>query len=282
MTHGRAVLGIDAAWTVTQPSGVALVVEGAEGWRLLAVQPSYGQFLAAADRRAVAATPAGGAPDAAALLAACAALHAGGADVVAVDMPLSREPIAGRRVSDNCVSRAYGARHCGTHTPSAVRPGAISDALRAGFFAAGYPLATAGLPARALMEVYPHPALVELAGAARRLPYKLSRIGQYWPELSPAERKLRLLATWAGIVAMLEREIAGVAAALLPPMGTGGSMLKAYEDQLDAVVCAWVGICALEGTAEPFGDTVSAIWVPRSRSAAEGSRGVEALAPLCP
>ena len=30
----RAVLGIDAAWTVSQPSGVALAVETEGGWRL--------------------------------------------------------------------------------------------------------------------------------------------------------------------------------------------------------------------------------------------------------
>jgi len=37
---------------------------------------------------------------------------------------------------------------------------------------------------------------------------------------------------------------------------------KAYEDKLDAVVCAAVGICVLEGRAAPFGDEDSAIWVP--------------------
>lgn len=38
--------------------------------------------------------------------------------------------------------------------------------------------------------------------------------------------------------------------------------LKAFEDMLDAVVCCWVAICALEGRAAAFGDHASAIWVP--------------------
>ena len=47
---GRAILGIDAAWTLTQPSGVALVAEDAAGrWRLVASAASYGRFLALAD-----------------------------------------------------------------------------------------------------------------------------------------------------------------------------------------------------------------------------------------
>ena len=40
----RCVVGIDAAWTVTEPSGVALAVDD-NGWRLAAVAPSYDDFL---------------------------------------------------------------------------------------------------------------------------------------------------------------------------------------------------------------------------------------------
>lgn len=39
------------------------------------------------------------------------------------------------------------------------------------------------------------------------------------------------------------------------------SGLKPAEDVIDAIVAAWVGIVALAGGAEPFGDEVSAIWV---------------------
>ncbi|MDE3176366.1 MAG: DUF429 domain-containing protein [Pseudomonadota bacterium] len=70
---------------------------------------------------------------------------------------------------------------------------------------------------------------------------------------------------WRRIVAALERQIAGVAAALPPPPAeTRGRALKAYEDQLDAVVCAYVAICALRGEARAYGDAESAIFTPAS------------------
>lgn len=49
--HMPAVLGIDAAWTLTQPSGVALATETYSGWSLIATASSYQRFYALADRR---------------------------------------------------------------------------------------------------------------------------------------------------------------------------------------------------------------------------------------
>lgn len=168
-----------------------------------------------------------------------------------------------RRASDEAVSRAYGSRHCSTHTPSATRPGTISDALTSDFQRAGYTLATESLTDHSLIEVYPHPALVELTGAARRLPYKASKLRTYWPELPPLRRREKLVETWAEIVARIDQEISGVADQLeLPQPDASGRALKAFEDKLDAVVCAWVGICVLERGAAPFGDEFSAIWIP--------------------
>lgn len=47
------VLGIDAAWTTTEPSGVAVAARTDAGWRVCGVAPSYDAFLALADRSAV-------------------------------------------------------------------------------------------------------------------------------------------------------------------------------------------------------------------------------------
>jgi predicted RNase H-like nuclease len=184
-------------------------------------------------------------------------------DLVAIDMPLARTPIVGRRASDNAVSRAYGARKCGTHTPSALRPGRISDELREGFERAGYQLLTDAITPLGVIEAYPHPALVELAGASKRLPYKASKVRSYWPTATPLERRICLYRQWREIVVLLESEMTGVEATLptLAPTATG-IQVKAYEDALDAVVCAWVAVCALEGRAIPFGDEHSAIWIP--------------------
>lgn len=197
------------------------------------------------------------------LLAAASAYCGQAIDLVAIDMPLSRTPIRGRRVSDNAVSAAYGARKCGTHTPSAERPGLLSDALREGFAQAGYPLLTQKTASPGLIEVYPHPALVELADAAKRLPYKAAKVRSYWPSATSFERRGNLYRQWAEIIALLEKHIAGIKAALPPLAPDANSFkLKAYEDQLDAIVCAWVAICYLEGRAVPYGDGNSAIWIP--------------------
>jgi len=260
----RAVLGIDAAWTAHNPSGVALVVEQGGSWRLAALSTSYADFYANVGLAREEPWP--GLPDAAALLAAAKAICGRPVTLVAIDMPLSKEPIAGRRVSDRMISSVFGAKGAATHSPSALRPGAISDRLRQGFGEAGYPLLTETITPPGLIEVYPHPALIALAGADRRLPYKLSRARRYWPAMTPAERRLALLEQWRLIATLLENKIVGMAA-VLPPAGLDSSLaaLKAHEDALDAVICAWVGVCALEGAAQSFGDQQSAIWVPDSK-----------------
>jgi predicted RNase H-like nuclease len=130
--------------------------------------------------------------------------------------------------------------------------------------AAGYSLLTASKDKPpGLIEVYPHPALIELTGAEKRLPYKVGKIKAYWPSSTPQQRRDRLFREWSEIVTLLEREISGVEAALpLPPHEAKLAELKAYEDTLDAVICAWVAVCALEERAVPFGDQSAAIWIP--------------------
>lgn len=258
----RAVLGIDAAWTEQQPSGVALVSDDGSGWRLIEVAASYEGLLREAGSQPI-ARHRGSVPDAAALLAVAEARAGCPVDLVAIDMPLSLQPIITRRPSDNMISTVYGARHASTHTPSATRPGKISDALRAGFAALGYPLATSAVEGRAIVEVYPHPALIELAAAERRLPYKASKVAKYWPGEPPTVRRQKLIEIWGQIITLLESRVQGVLAALpLPAPDARGYEMKAFEDMLDAVICAWVGAAILDGRARAYGDDISAIWVP--------------------
>lgn len=262
----RAVLGIDAAWTSTQPSGVAVAFEGQNGWRLVAVEDSYENFYARAENKPRdQKRPSGSTPDASQLLASAEKLCGCPIDLVAIDMPLARSPIVGRRCSDDAVSKAYGARQCGTHSPSALRPGRISDDLRKGFEQAGYPLCTDKIACPGIVEVYPHPALVELAGAEKRLPYKVAKVRSYWPHSTPSERRGQLYRQWTKIIAALDKEVDGVASAFaLSPLSADadGWKSKAYEDSLDAVVCAWVAVCCLNTQAAPYGDEDSSVWIP--------------------
>lgn len=73
----------------------------------------------------------------------------------------------------------------------------------------------------------------------------------------------RLIGVWEEILDSLEGQLFGVRSLLpLPSESSNNSQLKAFEDCLDAVVCAWVGVQALKGRARPLGDADSAIWIP--------------------
>jgi predicted RNase H-like nuclease len=264
-----AILGIDAAWTVGRPSGVALLEEQGGRWHCVALAPSYAQFegLAAGTMVDWQARPPGSAPDLAALLAASRRLLDGKpVQVIAVDMPLSLEPIRRRRAADAAVSRAFGAQGCAVHSPSAERPGALADRLRAAAENLGYPLATAATPAGqtpALLEVYPHPALLRLLGARYRLPYKVANRRKYWADATPTERLARVRQQLDAIRCALQREIVGVPLDG-PPLAdiASAAALKAVEDALDALICGWVGIRYLAGRCRAYGDDTAAIWVP--------------------
>jgi predicted RNase H-like nuclease len=106
---------------------------------------------------------------------------------------------------------------------------------------------------------------VELTNAPKRLRYKAAKVRRYWPDSIVSERKTLLGHEWAGIIKLLDAQIMGVANALPPlPPDARGADLKAYEDMLDTVVCAWAAICALDGRAASFGDQDSAIWIPKT------------------
>ena len=265
------VLGIDAAWTTHQPSGVALVQRKGSHWQCKALAPSYDSFLAfASGQPQNPATKARGSePDPGVLLQASQQLTGQPVSCVSVDMPLATTPITGRRAADNIVSSRFGKRGCAVHSPSAERPGAIADRLRGNLASLGCSLHTTscnqGLPA--LIEVYPHVALLALLGRDYRVPYKVSRSLQYWKseQLSPAERITRLLQEFQAIRAGLEPHIAAIPT-IIPEVGEVKTLasLKPIEDMLDALVCAWMGIQHLQGRSSGLGDSGAAIWVPTS------------------
>ena len=96
-------------------------------------------------------------------------------------MPLATSPITSRRAADTAISSRFGPKGCAVHSPSAERPGAIADQLRADFTALGVLLHTNGSDpaAPALIECYTHVALLALLKRDYRVPYKVSRSGQY-------------------------------------------------------------------------------------------------------
>ena len=271
----NAVLGIDAAWAEGNPSGVALIRQPKVGqWECIAVAPSYESFLQLAEGNDVnwEARPIGGLPDLERLLEASAMLlEDTEVTVVSVDMPVSNQPIVGRRCCDNVISREFGRALCGTHSPNENRPGPLSVNLMASLNQRGYNLVTAmpnaaddRAPVRAIIEVYPHPAIVRLLNLERRLKYKVDKSANFWRGQTLAERRERLRENFRRLYAGLAAEINGIPGDCIPLDAYVRSWrsLKRFEDALDALVCAWVGARYLEGRAECFGDANAAIWVP--------------------
>jgi predicted RNase H-like nuclease len=264
----EAILGIDAAWTDKQPSGVALVASSNGRSRAVAVAPSYEAFVRLSHGTPVnwAARHTGSVPNPADLIEAVARFSPGGQlSVVAVDMPMATVPIRARREADNAVSRTFWKQNCSVHSPNESRPGKIGTSLVDGFAHHGFRLSCVAAvydpSVKQVIEVYPHPALVALTGASERLMYKVSKAAKFWPSLTHAQRRERVVAEFGRIEARLSEEIDGIE--LLPILPNAPTReLKAREDVLDALVCAWVGMQYRAGLATPYGDETAAIWIP--------------------
>ena len=282
-TPPRNLLGIDAAWTATNPTGLALLRPEGDRPRLLRIARSYDEAAALGEGQApdwLAPVKVG--PDALPDVLA----SWGPVALAAVDMPLARSPITGRRPADTAVSSAYGARKAAVHSPSAERPGAVGVQLHKALEQAGLSLLTtlttlttsesaSASPApegQWFFETYPHAAIIELLKLSRRLPYKVGKRSSFWP-YAPAETRWRWAAVQLDVLrAGLDQVIEGVAAAVPSAQELLGAiekrrgpLLKGVEDALDAVVCAWVAHELQAGRTQAFGDADGAILLPLPR-----------------
>jgi predicted RNase H-like nuclease len=264
------VLGIDAAWKLENPSGIALLDADSNRPRIVRAAPSYASFLTGFDT--VAANERLNPQH---LLAVCAEITQATVDIVAIDLPMSHTNIAQRRVADDAVSRAFGRAGAATHSPNASRPGPWGRELQKGFENQGFSLMTNGQRhvGKSLVEVYPLAALCRLMRVQSyecRPKYKYGKRYAYWKDESPRptalERRERLCEEWRHIVSALKAEIdTGEDACVIPhPTERSLKAYKGYEDRLDAIICAWVGWRFLRKDTTPFGDDAATIWVPNA------------------
>lgn len=266
----NSILAIDTAWTATEPTGIALLKEEGMSWSCVALAPSYADFYALAEGKAIdwEQKPEGEFPDINRLLNSAKQLL--GQDMISlitVDMPVSTVPILGRREAESAISKAFGAMGCATHSPSPLRPGKIGQAYSEGCFSNGYQLGVTTTPhgqTGHLLEVYPHPALIRLMQADYRLPYKAGKTRKLWPEASVDERKANLMKIYSEILLALKEKIQAIPLDLPDDLPSRPfSYFKRFEDTLDALVCGWIGMKYLVGEALPYGDNTGAIWVPK-------------------
>lgn len=260
-----AVLGIDAAWTLSEPSGVALWQRVGVRWSCLRVAPSYAGFCG---RIAWDGEISGGAINVREILETCRRLLGGALPiVVAVSIPLARAPITTRRSCDTLINTRFHQRKCSIQGPTPQRPGAVGLRLHRGFTAAGFELVTTRwtMPPASLIEVYPHVALLGLMNRPERVPYKVHKTQTYWPGLPRAVRRRKLVDEWQAIVSRLGRYVEGVDIPLRAnPETLTFRRLKQFEAAIDALVCAWMAAEFWNGTARRMGDTEAAIWIPQA------------------
>jgi predicted RNase H-like nuclease len=214
-------------------------------------------------------------------LASCSAVlayiekHAAATTVVAIDAPLIITNQEGQRHCETLIGRCYGARHGSCHTsnlslyPQATSVGLASKLKSRGFRHA--PGLTHPENERVMLEVYPHPALIELFHLPSILKYKKGRVATRRSGQQELQQWLRKLSLSSPPLECTPR--------LSDFLDTGtnslrGSALKANEDALDAIVCAYIAyyywFWGARGT-HTFGDVDSGyIIVPTAPGAPSG------------
>jgi predicted RNase H-like nuclease len=155
--------------------------------------------------------------------------------LIAVDAPTLIPNATGMRLPDRLAHKHFGRYHAGCY-PANLGHGFADRTVgfglsleQRGFSHA--PEIMAQQAGRYQIEVFPHPAMVHLFKLERILKYKKGTIAQRRPELVKLREYLR------DRLPQLEPPLTD---ADLPAIPFKGTELKAVEDQLDSVVCAYV------------------------------------------
>jgi predicted RNase H-like nuclease/ppGpp synthetase/RelA/SpoT-type nucleotidyltranferase len=214
--------GVDLAWGERKPTGVVVLDDAGELLHVSAVRTD--------DEIAAALAPFGD-----------------GDCLVALDAPLIVTNPTGNRRAEAELNRDFARFEAGAHPANTSKP-EFSRTPRGARLAArlGLDLDPASRAPRRAIEVYPHPATVALFRLGRTLKYK--------------NKSGRSLEQLKGDLLVLMGRLEGLVTAD-PPLRVGGapgwaelvraaeeatrkSELRAVEDQVDAVVCAYVGLFA--------------------------------------
>ena len=214
-------VGVDLAWGIRQPTGLAAM--DADG-RLVHVS------AVRTDEEIVAAL----------------APYVEGDCLVAIDAPLIVTNPTGNRPAEAALNRDFAPFDAGAHPANTGKPEFRDGTRGAGLCAEwGLDLNPRSRRRRRALEVYPHPATIALFGLGRILKYK--------------NKKGRDVAGLQAELARLMNLLAGLATAV-PPLDPSGpawealreqvaaatrkSELRVVEDQVDALLCAYVALFA--------------------------------------
>jgi predicted RNase H-like nuclease/ppGpp synthetase/RelA/SpoT-type nucleotidyltranferase len=225
-------VGIDLAWGENKPTGLAVLDDDGVLVHVCAVR---------SDEQ----------------IAQELAPYTAGDCLVAIDAPLIVRNATGNRPAEAELNRDFARFDAGAHPANTSKPelagtprGARVSALL------GLDMNPKSRRRRRAIEVYPHPATVSLFRLGRTLKYK-SKPGRDFATLRG--ELLVLIALVEGLAAAEPRLAVDAPGSRWPALraavedATRKSELRAVEDQVDAVVCAYVGLLA---TREPKAMTV--------------------------
>ncbi len=223
-------IGIDLAWSSRNPTGVAALRW--DGTLASLVEPLPTAALYTDDD----------------ILAFVRNVAGRGTALVAIDAPLTVPNLTGRRPGEAELNAVFAKFHAGAHPANRQRLAGYNggsvrgETLVAGLAILGIrhdPMVTPHRATRQAFEVYPHPSMVTLFGLNRILKYKAKPTISHAQRMAEFRRYQHLLASLRGYDPPL-----ALPKSLLSDIHLSykGRALKAYEDQLDAVFCAYLAL----------------------------------------
>lgn len=169
-------------------------------------------------------------------------LPAAEAGLVAVDAPTLIPNATGSRLPDRLSHRYFGKYHAGCYPANLGRPFAERtvkiglELEQRGFVHA--PSIEPQRLERYQIEVFPHPSMVHLFGLAQILKYKKGKLNDRKQEIQKLQAYLQtILSSLTPALGFT----ASHAYLWASPAPFSGPRLKVLEDQLDSLVCAYVG-----------------------------------------
>jgi predicted RNase H-like nuclease/ppGpp synthetase/RelA/SpoT-type nucleotidyltranferase len=207
-------VGIDLAWGDQQPTGLAVLDEDAKLLHVSTVRTD--------EQVAIALAP-----------------YAEGPCLVGIDAPLIVRNPTGSRPAEKALSKDFRRFEAGTHPSNTGKPEFAFGTRGARLCKLlGLDMDPRSGRDRRAIEVYPHPATVVLFSLGRTLKYKDKRgrdldllRGELLTLMRHVESVVTTDAAWTGLRARVET-------------ATRKSELRVVEDQVDAVVCAYVALFA--------------------------------------
>lgn len=219
---GVHFVGIDLAWGNKRPTGLAVLTGKGQLVHLSAATTDESIITALAP-------------------------YTAGKCLVAIDAPLIVTNPSGNRPAERALNRDFAKYDAGAHPSNTAKP-EFSGTPRGARLAAelNLDIDPASTAKRRAIEVYPHPATISLFRLGRTLKYK-QKPGRPIPQLK-AEllRLMRLLEslTDASPAIQLGESEAWRALAVQVENAERKADLRRAEDQVDAVVCAYVAMYA--------------------------------------